>query len=82
MTNQNKNTDLRIRALQLTGSGFGCLDNAIRSANAQGQPIDLATLKLAREFEQHSPGCRLTLIRLLDREIRRQETAQAKARAA
>ena len=37
------------------------------------------TLKLAREFEQHSPGCRLSMIRMLDREIRRQEKAQAQA---
>ena len=79
MTNQLKNAHLRIQALHLIGSGCGCLDAAIRSANAQGHPLDLATLKQAREFEQHSPGCRLSMIRMLDREIRRQEKAQAKA---
>jgi hypothetical protein len=82
MTNQLNNANPRIRALQLTGSGCGCLDNAIRSANERGQPLDLDTLKLAREFEQRSPGCRLTMIRILDREIRRQENVQAKAKAA
>lgn len=82
MTNQLNNANPRIRALQLTGSGCGCLDNAIRSANAQRHPLDLATLKLARDIEQKTPGCRLTMIRMLDREIRRQENMQAKAKAA
>ena len=79
MTNQLNNAHLRIQALQMTGSGCGCLDESIRSANKTGRPLDLATLKLAREFEQHSPGCRLSMIRMLDREIRQQEKAQAKA---
>lgn len=69
----------RIKALQLTGSGCGCLDATIRSANSQGTPLDLDLLKLARQFETKSPGCRLSMIRMLDREIRRQEKAQAKA---
>jgi hypothetical protein len=82
MTNQLNNAHLRIQALQLTGSGCGCLDAAIRSANAQRRPLDLATLKMARDIEQKTPGCRLTMIRMLDREIRRQENVQAKAKAA
>jgi hypothetical protein len=77
MKNQICSAHLRIQALQMTGSGCGCLDAAIRLANSQGNPLDLATLNLAREFEERSPGCRLTIIRLLDREIRRQENAQA-----
>jgi hypothetical protein len=79
MTNQINNAHLRIQALQMTGSGCGCLDAAIRSANSQGNPLDLDTLKLARQFEEKAAGCRLTIIRLLDREIRRQENAKAKA---
>ena len=79
MTNQLNKAHLRIQALHLTGSGCGCLDAAIRSANDQGRPLDLATLKLARDIEQHTPGCRLTMIRLLNREIIRQEKHQAKA---
>jgi hypothetical protein len=75
-------THLRIQARQMTGAGCGCLDASIRSANSQGNPFDLATLKLAREFEERSPGCRLTIIRLLDREIRRQENAQGQKQQA
>jgi hypothetical protein len=82
MTNQLNNAHLRIQALQLTGSGCGCLDAEIRSANERGQPLDLDTLKLARDIEKKTPGCRLTMIRMLDREIRRQENVQAKAKAA
>jgi len=81
MNNQPSNTPLRIQALQMINSGCGCLDDSIRSANTNGCPLDLATLKLAREFEQRSPGCRLTMIRMLDREIRRQEKDQSKNRA-
>ena len=69
----------RISALQLLGAGCGCLDSTIRCANSMGTPIDLDRLRLARDLEQHSAGCRLTIIRMLDREIRRQEKAQAKA---
>jgi hypothetical protein len=79
MTPHLNNTRLRIQALQMTGSGCGVLDDSIRAANATGHPLDLATLKLARDFEQRSAGARLTMIRLLDREIRRQEKAQARA---
>lgn len=81
MTPQLNNTRMRIQALQMTGSGCGVLDDSIRAANTNGRPLDLATLKLAREFEQRSPGCRLTMIRMLDREIRRQEKDQSKNRA-
>lgn len=69
----------RINALQLIGSGSFYLDAAIRAGNSKGQPIDLETIKLARHIEDKTPGCRLTMIRMLDREIRRQERAQAKA---
>jgi hypothetical protein len=82
MTKILNDAQRRIEALRLTGSGAGCLDSFIRCANSNDTPLDLATLRMAREIEQHSPGCRLTMIRLLDREIRRQEKAQAKARAA
>lgn len=79
MIKQLNSAHLCIQALHLTGAGCGCLDAAIRSANEQGRPLDLDTLKLARQFEERSPGCRLTMIRMLDREIRRQENVQAKA---
>ena len=79
MTNQLNNAHRRIQALQLTGCGCGCLDEAIRSANSLGNPLDLDTLKLARQIEDKTPGCRLKMIRMLDREIRRQELAKAKA---
>jgi len=82
MTKILNDAQRRIEALRFTGSGAGCLDSFIRCANSNDTPLDLATLRMAREIEQHSPGCRLTMIRLLDREIRRQEKAQAKARAA
>ena len=82
MTKILNDAQRRIEALRLTGSGAGGLDSFIRCANSNDTPLDLATLRMAREIEQHSPGCRLTMIRLLDREIRRQEKAQAKARAA
>lgn len=79
MTKTLNDVQRRIDALLLTGSGAGCLDASIRCANANNNPLDMATLRMAREIEQHSAGCRLTMIRLLDREIRRQEKAQAKA---
>ena len=81
-TKAHSNEQRRIDALRLTGSGVGCLDSFIRSANSNRTPLDLATIKMAREIEQHSPGCRLTMIRLLDREIRRQEIAQSKVQVA
>jgi hypothetical protein len=79
MTKTLSDVQRRIDALRLTGSGTGCLDSYIRCANSNNTPLDLATLKMAREIEQLSPGCRLTMIRLLDREIRRQEKVQEKA---
>ena len=82
MTKKLNDVQRRIEALRLTGSGVGCLDSFIRSANSNRTPLDLATIKMAREIEQHSPGCRLTMIRLLDREIRRQEIAQSKVQVA
>ena len=82
MTKTLNDVQRRIEAQRLTGSGVGCLDSFIRSANSNRTPLDLATIKMAREIEQHSPGCRLTMIRLLDREIRRQEIAQSKVQVA
>jgi hypothetical protein len=82
MTKTLNNVHLRIDALRLIGSGAGCLDSFIRCANSNGTPQYLATLRLAREIEQHSPGARLNIIRMLDREIRRQEKQQAKTPAA
>ena len=69
----------RIKAMQLTGAGCGCLDAAIRTANSNSAPLKLDMLRLAREIEEKTPGCRLTMIRLLDREIRRQEKVQDQA---
>jgi hypothetical protein len=79
MTKTLNDAQRRIEALRLVGSGAGCLDSYIRCANSNHTPLDLATLRLAREIEQHYPGSRVTMIRILDREIRRQERAQAKA---
>jgi hypothetical protein len=78
MTKTLNDVQRRIEALRLIGAGAGCLDSDIRCANSNGTPLDLATLRLAREIEQHSAGARLTIIRMLDREIRRQEKQQAK----
>ena len=78
MNNQLNIAHKRIQALQMTGCGCGFLDAEIRSANSQGRPLDLDTLKLARQIEEKTPGCRLSMIRMLDREIRRQELAKAR----
>jgi hypothetical protein len=69
-------THLRIQARQMIGEGYGCLDHSIRAASAAGMPLDLATLKKAREIEE-SEGCRLPIIRLIDREIRKQENSKS-----
>lgn len=56
MTKLLNDAQRRIEALRLTGSGAGCLDSFIRCANSNDTPLDLATLRMAREIEQHSPG--------------------------
>lgn len=49
------------------------LDSTIRCAIANGRPISLAELRAARDAEAASVGARVTIIKLLEREIRRQE---------
>ena len=52
------------------------LDSTIRCAVSTGNPIDLAELRQARDAEAASCGARVTIIKLLEREIRRQERAK------
>jgi hypothetical protein len=52
------------------------LDSTIRCHAAQGRPIAIAELRQARDAEAASTGARVTIIKLLEREIRRQERAK------
>ena len=51
------------------------LDASIRCAYLNNRPFDLATLRAARDAEAASTGARTTVIKLLEREIRRQGRA-------
>lgn len=52
------------------------LDRTIRCHAARGRPIALAELRQARDAEAASTGARVTIIKLLEREIKRQERAK------
>lgn len=52
------------------------LDSTIRCAIANNTLLPLAELRAARDAEAASTGARVTIIRLLEREIKRQERAQ------
>lgn len=52
------------------------LDSTIRCAVSTHRPIPLAELRTARDAEAASTGARVTIIKLLEREIRRQERAK------
>ena len=53
------------------------LDSSIRCAIANKTPYPLSDLQQARDAEAKSPGARSTVLKLLDREIRRQQKAKA-----
>jgi hypothetical protein len=53
------------------------LDSSIRCAVSNGRPIDLATLRDALKTEYASRGRRSSVIKLLSREIKRQEKGGA-----
>jgi len=59
----------------LINTSVADLDSSIRSAISQGNPYPLSDLKQARDTEAKSAGPRSTVLRLLDREINRQEKA-------
>lgn len=52
------------------------LDSTIRRHASRGRPIAIAELRQARDAEAASCGARVTIIKLLEREIKRQERAQ------
>lgn len=52
------------------------LDSVIRCAASNGTPQPIAELRQARDNEAASVGPRVTIIKLLDREIKRQERAK------
>ena len=58
MTKILNDAQRRIEALRLTGSGAGCLDSFIRCANSNDTPLDLATLRMAREIVRDDPETR------------------------
>ena len=51
------------------------LDSTIRCSIATHRPIPLTELRAAHKNESTSTGARVTIIKLLDREIKRQERA-------
>ena len=61
-------------ALQYTSAAV--LDSMIRCSVDNGAPFDLLLLRAARDAEAASTGARVTIIRLLDREIKRQDRPQ------
>lgn len=52
------------------------LDSTIRCAVSTGRPIAIAELRAERDAEAASTGARVTIIKLLEREIRRQERSK------
>lgn len=61
----------------LINTSVADLDSSIRCAIATGHPIDLATLREALKIENASFGRRSSVIKLLSREIKRQEKGGA-----
>jgi len=53
------------------------LDVTIRCANSNGHDFDLERLKATLADERQSTGARTTIIKLLEREIKRQEKSQS-----
>lgn len=53
------------------------LDSTIRCANTNGRPLDLERLEASLCDERTSTGPRVTIIKLLEREIKRQAKAGA-----
>lgn len=49
------------------------LDSTIRCAIGNGRPFEIERLQSSLDNERKSTGARKTIIRLLEREIRRQE---------
>ena len=49
------------------------LDVTIRCANSNGRPFEIERLQASLDNERKSTGARKTIIKLLEREIRRQE---------
>ena len=59
--------------MSLRHTSVADLDSTIRCAVLNGRPLALAELRAERDAEAASPGARVTIIRLLEREIKRQE---------
>ena len=59
----------------LNNTGVADLRSSLKCAAANNRTLPLADLRAALEDERQSPpgSCRLTMVRLLEREIRRQE---------
>lgn len=51
------------------------LDSTIRCANLNHHPFSLERLRTSLDAERRSAGARSTIIKLLEREIKRQESA-------
>lgn len=49
------------------------LDVTIRCANSNGRPFEIERLQASLDNERKSTGARKTIIRTLEREIKRQE---------
>jgi hypothetical protein len=56
----------------LINTSVADLDSTIRCAVSTGHPIPLSDLQQARDTEAKSAGARSSVIKLLDREIKRQ----------
>lgn len=61
--------------MSLNHTSAADLDSMIRCSVSTGRPIALAELRAARDAEAASTGARVTIIRLFEREIKRQERA-------
>lgn len=59
--------------MKLTNTSAAELESSIRCANINHRPYDLALLRSERDYEAASAGARITVIRILEREIKRQE---------
>ena len=53
------------------------IESTIGCANANGQPFSLERLRSNLDYERRSTGARSAVVKLLEREIRRQEKAAA-----
>jgi hypothetical protein len=72
-------SEVRIKALQLTGTSAGVLEKQIADSVVNNNPISMSVLRESLAIESRSVGSRSGVCNILRREMARQESLQKEA---